>query len=157
LKIAKGFLFPPFYFFASGPARLSQHRGPARYRSRAAQLRSPPTAQPARTGSSLCVSLTGGARWSSPTSGRTPSRTRPRALRPGSVPLPPRLRVATGLGPARQGRPSPFIARRHTEAPKPSYTASLPPHNPRPPPPLSIPLGRCLSFIVELFRRFVRR
>jgi hypothetical protein len=40
------------------------------------RLRSPPSAQPARAASSFCVSLTSGARWSSPTSGRTPSRIR---------------------------------------------------------------------------------
>jgi hypothetical protein len=67
--------------------------------------RSPPSAQPARVAFSLCVSLMGGARWSSPTSGRTPSRIRAvRALHSAPV----AHRRTPFLGPARQGLPRPI-------------------------------------------------
>jgi hypothetical protein len=41
-KNCKPFPSPPLAYLAFGPARLTQHCGPARNRSRAAQLRSPP-------------------------------------------------------------------------------------------------------------------
>jgi hypothetical protein len=89
-------------------------------------------------------------------------------LRPDPEPEPtthaaPWLRAASpvptrcpGTWARTSGPPCPFIARRRTEASNPSYIVRLPPHNPRPPPQLSIPLGRCLSFIVVQIRRFLR-
>jgi hypothetical protein len=122
-------------------------RGPTLLLSRAPTLR-PKTAQYHFSSAARVVLRpeppTCGAASSSSTSGR--ARADPTTPAARSLPW------AHASGP-----PCPFIARRRTKAPNPSYTAPLPPHNPRPPPPLLIPLGRCRSFIVEQIRRFVRR
>jgi hypothetical protein len=162
--ICKAFPFPPLVFLAFSPANPSPvaqlvfpSRGPALLLSRAPTLR-PKTAQYHFSRAARVL-----LRPEPPTCGAaSSSSTSDRARADPIAPAAPCPRA--GRAPARSlpwdrasGPPCPFIARRRTEAPNPSYTAPLPPHNPRPPPPLSIPLGRCHSFIVEQIRRFVRR
>jgi hypothetical protein len=101
-----------------------------------AQLAQRPTT--ARVAPSSLVQLPGGARGSSPTSGRTPSRAAaraaPRAGRTRAPPLPPWARASGSPLPLkRAASPAPFPFR-------PTRAAQRRRHpNPRPPPPLRFP------------------
>jgi hypothetical protein len=101
-KKAKRFSFFPFLLFRFWPIspRTTQlFFSP--WPSLSFQLRSPPVAQkPTRFAFPLLVPLPGGARWSSPTSGQTPSRA-------GCARCISRTRAPSlPLGLARQGRPA---------------------------------------------------